>query len=136
MGFSTPTPGGQNPVKSLNMVQRLTYRRRHCYNTKSNKTRVLKTPGGKLTIHYTQKGPAGVKCGEPACKVRLPGIPCLRPKQYTQLPTHKKTVHRAYGGVYCAGCVRTRVMRAFLVEEQKIVKKVLKLQQAKEAGKK
>ncbi len=27
------------------MVQRLTYRRRHCYATKSNQTRVVKTPG-------------------------------------------------------------------------------------------
>ena len=31
--------------------------------------------------------------------------------------------------------VRTRVVRAFLVEEQKIVKKVLKIQMAKEAVK-
>ena len=27
------------------MVQRLTYRRRHCYATRSNKIRVVKTPG-------------------------------------------------------------------------------------------
>ena len=27
------------------MVQRLTYRRRHCYATKSNKVRKVKTPG-------------------------------------------------------------------------------------------
>jgi hypothetical protein len=27
------------------MAQRLTYRRRHCYATRSNKTRVVKTPG-------------------------------------------------------------------------------------------
>lgn len=44
-------------------------------------------------------------------------------------------MHRAYGGVLCAACVRTRVVRAFLVEEQKIVKKVLKIQMAKEATK-
>lgn len=30
---------------SATMVQRLTYRRRHCYATKSNQTRVVKTPG-------------------------------------------------------------------------------------------
>ena len=33
------------------MVQRLTYRRRHCYATKSNKTRKVKTPGVRLH-HY------------------------------------------------------------------------------------
>mmetsp|Transcript_1462 Transcript_1462/g.2095 ORF Transcript_1462/g.2095 Transcript_1462/m.2095 type:complete len:127 (-) Transcript_1462:163-543(-) len=117
------------------MVQRLTYRRRHCYATKSNKTRVLKTPGGKLAIQYTKKQASGPKCGEPSCGLRLPGIPRLRPHKYKLLSKSKKTVHRAYGGVLCAACVRTRVVRAFLVEEQKIVKKVLKIQQAKEAAK-
>lgn len=66
---------------------------------------------------------------------RVPQIPRLRPTAYKRLAKHKKTVHRAYGGVLCAGCVRTRVVRAFLVEEQKIVKKVLKIQMAKEAVK-
>jgi hypothetical protein len=37
---------------------------------------------------------------------------------------NKKTVHRAYGGVLSGGAVRDRIVRAFLVEEQKIVKKV------------
>lgn len=46
----------------------------------------------------------------------------------------KKTVNRAYGGHLAAGVVRDRIVRAFMVEEQKIVKKVLKLQKAKEAS--
>lgn len=37
----------------------------------------------------------------------------------------EKTVSRAYGGSRCGICVRERIMRAFLIEEQKIVKKVL-----------
>eukprot|EP00339_Tiarina_fusa_P029255 CAMPEP_0117028440 /NCGR_PEP_ID=MMETSP0472-20121206/20675_1 /TAXON_ID=693140 ORGANISM="Tiarina fusus, Strain LIS" /NCGR_SAMPLE_ID=MMETSP0472 /ASSEMBLY_ACC=CAM_ASM_000603 /LENGTH=138 /DNA_ID=CAMNT_0004735921 /DNA_START=23 /DNA_END=443 /DNA_ORIENTATION=- len=37
------------------MVQRVTYRRRHCYNTKSNKVKIIKTPGGKLTVQYKLK---------------------------------------------------------------------------------
>uniref|UniRef100_A0A7S0WNQ4 60S ribosomal protein L34 n=1 Tax=Pyramimonas obovata TaxID=1411642 RepID=A0A7S0WNQ4_9CHLO len=117
------------------MVQRLTYRRRHSYATKSNKTRVLKTPGGKLAIQYTDKRAAGPKCGEPSCGLRLPGIPRLRPRAYHGLSKGTKNVQRAYGGVLCSGCVRTRIVRAFLVEEQKIVKKVLKIQMAKEAPK-
>lgn len=36
-----------------------------------------------------------------------------------------KTVSRAYGGSRCHKCVRDRIVRAFLVEEQKVVKKVL-----------
>lgn len=41
-------------------------------------------------------------------------------------------MNRAYGGVLSGSAVRERIIRAFLVEEQKIVKKVLKLQKAKE----
>lgn len=55
-------------------------------------------------------------------------MPHLRPTAYKRLAKNKKTVNRAYGGVLSAGAVRERIIRAFLVEEQKIVKKVLKTQ--------
>ncbi len=47
--------------------------------------------------------------------------------------TNKKdrTVHRPYGGVLSGANVKERIIRAFLIEEQKIVKKVLKLQSKK-----
>jgi len=57
---------------------------------------------------------------------RAPQIPQLRPKEYSRVSRRQKTVSRAYGGSRCAACVRQRIVRAFLVEEQKIVKKVLK----------
>jgi len=41
-------------------------------------------------------------------------------------------VNRPYGGVLSGQAVRERIIRAFLVEEQKIVKKVLKIQKTKE----
>lgn len=61
-------------------------------------------------------------------------IPHLRPAEYkrSRLPRNRRTVNRAYGGVLSGGAVRERIIRAFLVEEQKIVKKVLKIQKAKE----
>ena len=58
-------------------------------------------------------------------------IPALRPRQYAQISRPQKKVQRAYGGSRCANCVKDRVVRAFLIEEQKIVKKVLKESQAK-----
>jgi large subunit ribosomal protein L34e len=58
-------------------------------------------------------------------------IPALRPREYAQISRPKKTVQRAYGGSRCANCVRDRIVRAFLIEEQKIVKKVLKESQQK-----
>ncbi|CAG8553608.1 6578_t:CDS:2, partial [Racocetra fulgida] len=69
--------------------------RRLSYNTRSNRTRVIKTPGGKLTWLYEKKPAKGPYCGD-----------C--------------------GGRRCAKCVRDRIVQAFLIEEQKIVKRVLK----------
>ncbi|EAW11482.1 60S ribosomal eL34 domain-containing protein [Aspergillus clavatus NRRL 1] len=103
------------------------------YNTRSNKVRIIKTPGGELRyLHIKKKGTAP-KCGD--CGIKLPGIPALRPREYSQISRPKKTVSRAYGGSRCAGCVKDRIVRAFLIEEQKIVKKVLKESQEKAAGK-
>jgi large subunit ribosomal protein L34e len=45
--------------------------------------------------------------------------------------SRETTVSRAYGGSRCHACVKLRVIRAFLVEEQKIVKKVLADKQRK-----
>ncbi|CAJ1429818.1 unnamed protein product [Effrenium voratum] len=114
------------------MAFRLTYRR-HCrYNTKSNKQRVVKTPGGRAVFQTLKKKAKGPACGD--CGKRLIGLPCLRPVEYRRLKKREKHVNRAYGGSRCATCVRTRIVRAFLIEEQKCVKQVLmeKLSQAKE----
>nr|GMC69684.1 60S ribosomal protein L34 [Ipomoea batatas] len=92
------------------MVQRLTYRKRHSYATKSNQHRVVKTPGGKLVYQSTKKRASGPKC--PVTGKRIQGIPHLRPAEYKR-------------GVLSGGAVRERIVRAFLVEEQKIVKKAL-----------
>lgn len=63
-------------------------------------------------------------------------IPALRPREYATTSKTQKTVSRAYGGSRCANCVRDRIVRAFLIEEQKIVKKVLKETAEKKQGKK
>ncbi|KAK5080644.1 60S ribosomal protein L34B [Exophiala xenobiotica] len=114
--------------------QRLQYRRRNPYNTRSNKVRIIKTPGGELRYLHTKKRGTAPKCGD--CGTKLPGIPALRPRQYATISKTQKSVSRAYGGSRCASCVRDRIVRAFLIEEQKIVKKVLKETQEKKGGKK
>eukprot|EP00933_Yihiella_yeosuensis_P023919 TRINITY_DN1856_c0_g1_i1.p2 TRINITY_DN1856_c0_g1~~TRINITY_DN1856_c0_g1_i1.p2 ORF type:complete len:124 (+),score=31.93 TRINITY_DN1856_c0_g1_i1:83-454(+) len=119
------------------MVQRLTYRTQCRYNTKSNMQRIVKTPGGKLVFQGLQKKAKGPSCGD--CGKALIGLPRLRPYEMRRLKNREKRVSRAYGGSRCAKCVRMRVVRAFLIEEQKCVKQVLaeKLSQAKaESGKK
>ncbi|GAA5847390.1 60S ribosomal protein L34 [Sporobolomyces salmoneus] len=105
------------------MVQRVTLRTRKSYSTKSNGKRIIKTPGGKLRFIQVKKSAAAPKCGD--CHIALPGVPALRPREYAQISKREKTVQRAYGGSRCANCVRDRIVRAFLVEEAKIVKRVI-----------
>mmetsp|Transcript_14989 Transcript_14989/g.20965 ORF Transcript_14989/g.20965 Transcript_14989/m.20965 type:complete len:118 (+) Transcript_14989:81-434(+) len=106
---------------------RLTLRRRHSYNTTANRVRKVKTPGGRLVLQYIQKRTKGVRCGD--CHGPIAGIPHLKTRQYATASKRVKSVTRAYGGNRCATCVRERIVRAFLIEEQKIVKKVLKAHQ-------
>ncbi|XP_045213789.1 60S ribosomal protein L34-like [Mercenaria mercenaria] len=111
------------------MVQRLTFRRRLSYNTNSNRRKVSKTPGGKLVYLYKKKLGSIPKCGD--CKaVKLHGITPARPKELMSMSKRLKTVSRTYGGSRCHKCVRDRIIRAFLIEEQKIVVRVLKAQEA------
>ena len=115
------------------MVQRVTYRRRHSYNTISNRIKLVKTPGGKLNVHYRAKTAKGPICGDPSCAIPLSGIPHLRPIQYSRLVKAKKTVSRAYGGTLCAPCVKERILRAFLIEEQKEAKNTARIKAAEDA---
>ena len=105
------------------MVQRVVYRRENNFNTKSNKTKIVKTPGARLTVHVVKKASKGPRCGD--CKGKIIGVPALRPFQYRGLAKSERTVARAYGGSRCMHCVRDRVKRAFFLEEQKAVKNII-----------
>nr|XP_016504413.1 PREDICTED: 60S ribosomal protein L34-like [Nicotiana tabacum] len=104
------------------MVQRLTYQKRYNYATKSNQHRVVKTPSGKLVYQSTKKRASGPKCKYPILGESIGGIPHLGPAEYkrSRLSRNRRTVNRAYGGVLSGGAVRHRIIRAFLVEEQKM----------------
>eukprot|EP00389_Voromonas_pontica_P016889 GDKH01026433.1.p2 GENE.GDKH01026433.1~~GDKH01026433.1.p2 ORF type:complete len:132 (+),score=36.43 GDKH01026433.1:44-439(+) len=112
------------------MVQRLTYRRRCRYATPSNTQKIVRTPGGKLVYQHVKKRGSQPSCRD--CGTALAGIPAVRPYEMKHLPKSKRTVSRAYGGNCCPTCVKNRVLRAFLIEEQKCVKQVL--QEKKEAS--
>jgi large subunit ribosomal protein L34e len=107
------------------MVQRVVYRRRHSYNTRSNRVKKVKTPGMRLVVQYLGKHSKGVMAPHDSCDCgkRISGIPKLKAQHYRSLSRTQKRVSRAYGGALCAGCVRDRIMRAFLFEEFKINKR-------------
>ena len=94
---------------------RVTYRRRHCYATKSNKIKKVKTPGGTLVAHYIAKRARNPSCGD--CKQPLHGLPALRPKQFKNVAKRVRTVSRAYGGSRCASCVKDRYVDGTRVDE-------------------
>ena len=119
---------GARYLKAFRMVQRLTYRHRLSYNTASNKTRLSRTPGNRIVYLYTKKVGKAPKSACGVCPGRLRGVRAVRPKVLMRLSKTKKHVSWAYGGSMCAKCVRDRIKRAFLIEEQKIVVKVLKAQ--------
>merc|ERR1712098_499212 len=93
------------------MVQRLTFRRRLSYNTNSNRRRVSKTPGGKLVYLYQKKLAKVPVCGD--TKLPLRGVKAVRPHKLASMSKRQKTVSRA-----------------FFIEEQKIVARVLKAQES------
>eukprot|EP00823_Brevimastigomonas_motovehiculus_P009465 TRINITY_DN9132_c0_g1_i1.p1 TRINITY_DN9132_c0_g1~~TRINITY_DN9132_c0_g1_i1.p1 ORF type:complete len:132 (+),score=18.54 TRINITY_DN9132_c0_g1_i1:41-397(+) len=104
-------------------IARVTYRRRHSYNTTANRTKNVKTPGGRLIVQYLDKKCRTPHCGD--CGRKLNGIPAYKPTEFRQVAKRERKVARAYGGSRCAACVKQRIIRAFLIEEQKIVKHVL-----------
>lgn len=79
-----------------------------------------------MRAQHIKKLASRTKCGD--CGIPLPGVATLRPRQYATLSKTHKSVSRIYGGSRCANCVKERIVRAFLIEEQKIVKKVVKEQ--------
>ncbi|EFJ09639.1 hypothetical protein SELMODRAFT_113433 [Selaginella moellendorffii] len=90
------------------MAQRLTYRRRHSYATRSNQTKVVRTPGGRLVYQTATKKAKGPRCA--ITKKPIIGVPRLRPMEYkrSRIARHKKSISRAYGGSMSASAVRER----------------------------
>ncbi|KAH6919959.1 hypothetical protein HPB50_029053 [Hyalomma asiaticum] len=139
------------------MAQRLTLRRRLSYNTNSNRRRISKTPGGKLVYLYLKKPGSVPKCGD--CKLKLRGLlpkgkrlPLVTPSVHGGDRSDKfNSVNKAQSAqdhsnstvllqanvthVRCSESKVPLIIRAFLIEEQKIVAKVLKAKQSEEPKK-
>jgi large subunit ribosomal protein L34e len=86
------------------------------------------TSGSRVVVQYVQKRGHGPRAPHEGCDCgkRINGIAQLRPYHYKKLSRRQKTVSRAYGGVLCGGCVKSRIIRAFLLEEIKTIKKAKK----------
>jgi large subunit ribosomal protein L34e len=110
------------------MVARLQFRRHVSWNTRSNTNRRVKTPGGRLTFLVAKKKSKPSLCAD--TKKKLQGVKIARPFDQKHLKRRQRKVYRTYGGALTSMAVKKRIIRAFLIEEQRCVKAVL---QAKEA---
>merc|ERR1712151_196158 len=121
--------------KQYIMGARVNYRRNKSWNTRSNKTRQVRTPGGRLTAQYVQKRCKGPGNGMVTSSLRLGGLRRMRPTDYRRTTKHSRRSSRAYGGVYSHIELKNRIIRTFLTEEVKNVKKTMALQASAEAKK-
>jgi len=78
------------------MSNRVIYRRKHVYKTRSNNVRRFRTPGGRLLVQYRNKRVSPVVCGD--TKLPLNGIRRVHPSKFSNLTRRSRTVSRPYGG--------------------------------------
>lgn len=104
---------------------RVTRTRRHAYRTATNRVTTSRAPGGRYIAKYLAKSTRGVTCGEAGCEASLPGIKHMANHDFKCVSKRDRRVTRAYGGSLCGGCVRKRVVRAFLLEEVRLAKKAM-----------
>ena len=97
------------------LERRITYRRSSAYRTRSNNFRAVKTPGGRLILHLIKKHVKGNG---------IQGVKVARPHDMKRMNSSRRSVSRAYGGIFTATEVREKIMRAFLIEEFKRFKNI------------
>ena len=104
---------------------RVSYRRRTHYATRSNRFKMIRTPGNRLVAQKREKQHRGPCTPWSLGHKRLAGTKALGHFDRRTASRYAKTVSRPYGGVLNGEQVKDRVLRAFLIEEQRIVRKVL-----------
>jgi ribosomal protein L34E len=79
----------------------------------------VKTPGARYVAHYLKKRGTAPRC--PETGAILGGLKCFTSQELHRVTKREKSVTRIYGGVLSHGAVKDRILRAFLLEEAKIV---------------
>ena len=95
--------------------RRVTYKRRASYRTDGNKFKIVKTPGGKLSIQYVTKRSKTIK-------KKMNGLKSARVADLRRMHYTARRVARPYGGVLTHEEVKMRIMRAFMTAELQSIK--------------
>ncbi len=83
---------------------------RGAYRSRSLKRKYVRTPGGRIVIHYFKRRPNPAKCA--LCKRELHGVPRLRPSKLRQLPKSLRKPTRPFGGNLCPKCLEKLLKKA------------------------
>ena len=78
---------------------------RPMHRSRSLKRRAIRTPGGRLVIHYRRKKGGIYRCA--ICKRPLFGVP----RNVREYPKSSRRPDRPYGGFLCADCLRRLVIK-------------------------
>ena len=70
----------------------------------------VRTPGGRVVIHYERRKPSPARCG--ICGAVLSGVPRERPSKLRKLAHTERRPERPYGGVICPRCLRRGLINA------------------------
>merc|ERR1711935_426374 len=101
------------------MGARVNYTRSKSWNTRSNKIRQVRTPGGRLVAQYVAKRVATPKSAIVTEPTRLGGLRRMRPHAYKLQSKHTRRVSRAYGGVFSHGEVKKTMAMTAAAESKK-----------------
>lgn len=74
------------------------------FRSRSLRRVYVRTPGGKLVIHYKKRKPKIPHCSK--CGAVLKGVPRERPYKLKKLAKTQRRPERPYGGVLCSRCMR------------------------------
>lgn len=103
---------------------RVTYLRRKSYNTRSNKIRKIRTPGGRLTAQYIKKREKGVQPMQET-KSKLSGFKQIGNKEMGRLTYTQRSISRPYGGALTPKQLKERILKAFLCSEVQYSKNMI-----------
>ena len=93
---------------------------------------MVKTPAGKLVVQFTKKKVKAPTVPKYLGGEAVRGLKRLRAAENKRAAASTRTVSRAYGGVLNHNHLKERIVRAFLMEEKKIVKQVKKIKAQKD----
>jgi large subunit ribosomal protein L34e len=82
---------------------------RRSLRTRSRVRKAVRTPGGRVTIHYVGEKPGRPRCS--VCGKQIHGIPSEPGTAHSS-----RTVSRAYGGVLCSNCLEQGLLNAVSAE--------------------